>query len=83
MVFKFRQIICVYYDYLLNSKKEWYVVGESVTTSSLCYTNLYGIKIYTNYMTARRHVYPVMSAPQSVRSGNGHIFNFLILVFRL
>ena len=70
MVFKFRQIICVYYDYLLNSKKEWYVVGESV-------------KIYTNYMTARRHVYPVMSAPQSVRSGNGHIFNFLILVFRL
>ena len=41
------------------------------------------IKIYTNYMTARRHVYPVMSAPQSVRSGNGLIFNFLILVFRL
>ena len=36
MVFKIRQIICVYYDSLLNSKKEWYVVGESVTTSSLC-----------------------------------------------
>ena len=36
MVFKFRQIICVYYNYLLNSKKEWYVVGEGVTTSSLC-----------------------------------------------
>ena len=36
MVFKFRQIICVYYDYLLNNKKEWYVMGENVTTSSLC-----------------------------------------------
>ena len=36
MVFKFRQIICVYYEYLINSKKGWYVVGESVTTFFVC-----------------------------------------------
>ena len=41
MVFKFRQIICVYSDYLLNSKKEWYVVEESVITFFVCVKQIF------------------------------------------
>ena len=39
MVFKFRQIMCVYYEYLLNSNHGWYVMGECVTTSFFVLNN--------------------------------------------